>query len=83
MRATVSLRVNKTAYLHTYRVCDHTGEKRWLFIETRQDEFNQGEPEINVERCESQLVFDPGLKTKNAALLTYHNISTCKKNPLS
>lgn len=61
---------------HTYRICDHAGEERRLFIEAWQYELKQGEAEVNVERGEPQLVFDPILKTENAALSSNRNIST-------
>lgn len=65
-------------YTRTYRICGHTGEERRLFIEAWQDKFKQGEAEVNVERCEPQLVIDPILKTENAALSTNLNISACQ-----
>lgn len=70
-------RYNTHTHTRTYRICGHAGEERRLFIEAWQDKFKQGEAEVNVERCEPQLVTDPILKTENAALSTNLNISTC------
>ena len=46
----------------THRVCDNVGEERRFLIEAAEDELTNHQPEVEVERGESQLVAHFALK---------------------
>lgn len=56
----------------THRVSDNIGEERRLLVEAAEDQLTDHQGEVEVERCESQLICHFALKCK-----TRTNIHTC------